>query len=162
MVWGVAVSSLVARRRFSLPLSGQPDSVFEFIKDWEALTERIAFCATSATRDARNSAVFTVGAVGGSLLLGLATALLLNQKLRWRNGARAVLFAPTLLSGAAIGIVWVYIFDPRFGLLARLLGGIGIGSPSVLPGPTKKPISSSKSRFRLGPNVGSGASSDLV
>jgi ABC-type sugar transport system permease subunit len=83
----------------------------------------------------RNSAVFTVGAVGGSLLLGLATALLLNQKLRWRNGARAVLFAPTLLSGAAIGIVWVYIFDPRFGLLARLLSGIGIGSPSWLTDP---------------------------
>ena len=83
----------------------------------------------------RNSVVFTVGAVGGSLLLGLAAALLLNQKLRWRNGARAVLFAPTLLSGAAIGIVWVYIFDPRFGLLARLLGGIGIGSPSWLTDP---------------------------
>jgi sn-glycerol 3-phosphate transport system permease protein len=63
----------------------------------------------------KNSVVFTIGAVGGSLLLGLAAALLLNQKLRWRNGARAVLFAPTLLSGAAIGIVWVYIFDPRFG-----------------------------------------------
>ena len=83
----------------------------------------------------RNSLVFTAGAVGGSLLLGLATALLLNQKLRWRNGARAVLFAPTLLSGAAIGIVWVYIFDPRFGLLARLLGGIGVGSPNWLTDP---------------------------
>ncbi len=83
----------------------------------------------------RNSAVFTAGAVGGSLLLGLATALLLNQKLRWRNGARAVLFAPTLLSGAAIAIVWVYIFDPRFGLLARLLGGLGIGSPNWLTDP---------------------------
>src|SRR3712207_603745 len=83
----------------------------------------------------KNSAVFTAGAVGGSLLLGLATALLLNQKLRWRNGARAVLFAPTLLSGAAIAIVWVYIFDPRFGLLARLLGAVGIGSPSWLTAP---------------------------
>jgi ABC-type sugar transport system permease subunit len=83
----------------------------------------------------KNSAYFTAGAVGGSLMLGLATALLLNQKLRWRNGARAVLFAPTLLSGAAIGIVWVYIFDPRFGMMARLLGGIGIGSPSWLSDP---------------------------
>ncbi len=83
----------------------------------------------------KNSAVFTIGAVGGSLLLGLATALLLNQKLRFRNGARAVLFAPTLLSGAAIGIVWVYIFDPRFGLLARLIGPLGISSPSWLTDP---------------------------
>ncbi len=78
----------------------------------------------------KNSAVFTVGAVGGSLLLGLAAALLLNRKLRFRNGARAVLFAPTLLSGAAIGIVWVYIFDPRFGLLARIIGAVGINSPA--------------------------------
>ena len=82
-----------------------------------------------------NSAVFTIGAVGGSLVLGLATALLLNQKLRWRNGARAVLFAPTLLSGAAIGIVWVYIFDPRFGLLARIIGAVGISSPNWLTDP---------------------------
>lgn len=83
----------------------------------------------------KNSLVFTVGAVGGSLLLGLATALLLNQKLRWRNGARAVLFAPTLLSGAAIGIVWVYIFDPRFGLLERIIGAVGINSPNWLTDP---------------------------
>src|SRR4028118_831033 len=32
----------------------------------------------------QNSLVFTLGAVGGSLVLGLATALLLNQKLRGR------------------------------------------------------------------------------
>jgi multiple sugar transport system permease protein/sn-glycerol 3-phosphate transport system permease protein len=95
------------------------------------------YLATDATfhQVLRNSLVFTAGAVGGSLVLGLATALLLNQKLRWRNGARAVLFAPTLLSGAAIGIVWVYIFDPRFGMLARLLGAVGIASPNWLSDP---------------------------
>jgi ABC-type sugar transport system permease subunit len=95
------------------------------------------YLATDATFHLvlRNSLVFTAGAVGGSLLLGLATALLLNQKLWGRNGARAVLFAPTLLSGAAIGIVWVYIFDPRFGMLARLLDGIGLPSPSWLTDP---------------------------
>jgi sn-glycerol 3-phosphate transport system permease protein len=83
----------------------------------------------------QNSFVFTAGAVGGSLLLGLATALLLNQALWGRNGARATLFAPTLLSGAAIGIVWVYIFDPRFGLLARIIGAVGISSPNWLTDP---------------------------
>ena len=83
----------------------------------------------------QNSLVFTLGAVGGSLVLGLATALLLNQKLRGRDAARAVLFAPTLLSGAAIGIVWVYVFDPRFGLLARFLGFINIPSPDWLGDP---------------------------
>ena len=83
----------------------------------------------------QNSLVFTVGAVGGSLLLGLATALLLNQRLRGRDAARAVLFAPTLLSGAAIGIVWVYVFDPRFGLLAQFLGFLNLASPNWLGDP---------------------------
>jgi ABC-type sugar transport system permease subunit len=79
-----------------------------------------------------NTFVFTAGAVGGSLLLGLLIALLLNQPLRMRDGARAVVFAPTLLSGAAISIVWVYIFDPRYGLMRQALDPFGIPSPTWL------------------------------
>lgn len=79
-----------------------------------------------------NTIVFTVATVGLSLVLGLAAALLLNQPLKWRNGARAVLFAPTLLSGAAISIVWVYMFDPRYGLIAQILGWVNLGSPNWL------------------------------
>ena len=82
-----------------------------------------------------NTAYFTVAAVGLSLLLGLIVALLLNQPLRFREGARAVVFAPTLLSGAAIGIVWSYIFDPRYGLMAQALGWFGFSSPDWLNRP---------------------------
>jgi ABC-type sugar transport system permease subunit len=39
---------------------------------------------------------------------------------------------PTLLSSAAIGIVWVYIFDPRFGLLKTVLDVAQIDSPNCL------------------------------
>ncbi len=83
-----------------------------------------------------NSLWFAIGAVGGSLLLGLSIAMLLNQKLRFRNFARASVFMPTLLSGAAIGIVWVYIFDPRYGILAGFLKVVGVNSPAWL-GDTK-------------------------
>ncbi len=82
-----------------------------------------------------NTAYFTVAAVGLSLLLGLIVALLLNQPLKLRNGARAVVFAPTLLSGAAIGIVWSYIFDPRYGLVAQGLSWINVSSPDWLNRP---------------------------
>lgn len=82
-----------------------------------------------------NTAVFTVVSVAATMVLGLGLALLLNQPLRWRNGARAVLFTPTVLSGAAIAIVWIYIFDPRFGLLAQILGWFGIVSPNWLADP---------------------------
>jgi sn-glycerol 3-phosphate transport system permease protein len=83
----------------------------------------------------KNTFIFTGGAVGGSLLLGLMIALLLNQPLRMRDGARAVVFAPTLLSGAAISIVWVYIFDPRYGLMRTVLDPFGIPSPTWLRDP---------------------------
>jgi sn-glycerol 3-phosphate transport system permease protein len=82
-----------------------------------------------------NTVYFTVGAVGGTLVLGLAVALLLNQPLRGRDGARAVLFAPSLLSGAAISIVWIYLFDPRFGLIARGLAALHLASPYWLTDP---------------------------
>lgn len=82
-----------------------------------------------------NTIVFTVASVGLSLILGLAAALLLNQPLKGRTGARALLFAPTLLSGAAISLVWVYMFDPRYGLIAQLLGWVNLGSPNWLLDP---------------------------
>ena len=82
-----------------------------------------------------NTVYFTVAAVGLSLLLGFVIALLLNQPLKFRDTARAVVFAPTLLSGAAIGIVWSYIFDPRYGLVAQVLGWINVSSPDWLNKP---------------------------
>ncbi len=82
-----------------------------------------------------NSLYFACGAVGGSLVLGLVAALLLNQRLRGRDGARAVIFMPTLLSGAAIGIVWAYLFDPRYGLIRTLLSLVHLPSPNWLGDP---------------------------
>ncbi len=82
-----------------------------------------------------NSLYFTLGAVGGALILGLAFALLLNQPLRGRDGARAVVFMPTLISGAVIGLVWAYIFDPRYGLIAVAVRSVGLNPPAWLRDP---------------------------
>jgi ABC-type sugar transport system permease subunit len=78
---------------------------------------------------ALNTATFTVGSVGLTLVLGLCLALLLNEKLRFRNAARTVLFTPTVLSGAAVAIVWYFIFDPNWGMLKTALGWVGLPSP---------------------------------
>lgn len=83
----------------------------------------------------QNTVIFIVACVVFTLGLGLLVALLLNEKLKGRNAVRALVFAPYLLSGAAIGIVWAYIFDPRFGLLAQILGWFAIPSPHWLDRP---------------------------
>jgi len=78
----------------------------------------------------RNTVVFTFATVAGTMGIGLALALILNLGLRGRDAARTVLFAPYVVSGAAVGITWLFIFDPRFGLVAAILGRAGIASPN--------------------------------
>ncbi len=78
----------------------------------------------------RNTLVFTAATVAGTMGIGLGAALLLNQKLRGRNAARTILFAPYVLGGAAVGIIWLFIFDPRFGLVSAILDRFGVPSPN--------------------------------
>ncbi len=73
-----------------------------------------------------NTVIFTVAAVAGSMILGLALALLLDRKLFGRNVVRSVIFAPFVISGAAIGVAFQFIFDPSFGLVQDLLHRLGV------------------------------------
>lgn len=82
-----------------------------------------------------NTFVFTTVSVVLLIVLGLLIALLLNQNLRGRNAARSILFSPTILAGAAIAIVWIYIFDPRFGFIYTILKPLGIPAPKWLTDP---------------------------
>lgn len=83
----------------------------------------------------RNTAVFTLATVGISMALGLGLALLLDQRLRGRNLVRSVVFAPFVISGAAIGVAFSFVFDPSFGLVSDLLTRIGIESPNFYQDP---------------------------
>ncbi|NKY91875.1 glycerol-3-phosphate ABC transporter permease [Gordonia sp. 852002-50395_SCH5434458] len=75
-----------------------------------------------------NTVIFTVVAVAGSMALGLALALLLDRKLRGRNLLRSIVFAPFVLSGAAVGIAFQFVFDPSFGLINDLMHRLHLGS----------------------------------
>ncbi|GAA5015999.1 sugar ABC transporter permease [Terrabacter aeriphilus] len=83
----------------------------------------------------RNTLVFTVATVGISMAVGLGLALLLDQKLKGRNLVRSVVFAPFVISGAAIGIAFQFVFDPNYGLIRDLLVRVGIGVPDFYQEP---------------------------
>ncbi len=103
------------------------------IKIWVGLDNyQFLFSSPAFGRIALNTLVFTFGSVGITCTLGLGIALLLNQQLRGRNMVRSVVFSPVMLSGAAIGIVWIYIFDPRYGLLDVFIRAVGLRSPNWL------------------------------
>ncbi|MFC6011605.1 carbohydrate ABC transporter permease [Nocardia lasii] len=73
-----------------------------------------------------NTLIFTVAAVVVSMALGLALAMLLDRKLFGRNVVRSALFAPFVISGAAIGVAFQFIFDPSFGLVQDLAHRLGV------------------------------------
>ena len=65
---------------------------------------------------------FTLATVGGGMVLGLLLAVLLNRKPRFRGTARTIVVAAYVLSGVAVGLLWLlvslFVFDPNFGVLS--------------------------------------------
>ena len=82
-----------------------------------------------------NTIIFTATTVLGSMVLGLALAMLLDQQIKGRGLVRSAVFAPYVIAGAAIGIAFQFIFDPRFGLISGMLGALGITSPDFYQDP---------------------------
>lgn len=79
--------------------------------------------------------VFTVATVLGSMVIGLLMAVVLDQNLRARGLVRSVVFAPYVISGAAIGIAFQFVFDPRFGMIQDILRRLGLDSPNFYQDP---------------------------
>ncbi|MEU7993304.1 carbohydrate ABC transporter permease [Rothia amarae] len=69
------------------------------------------------------------------MVLGLGLVLLLDRNLKGRNLVRSLVFAPYVISGAAIGVAFQFVFDPGYGLIQDLLGRIGIESPQFYTDP---------------------------
>lgn len=81
--------------------------------------------------------VFTIATVGGSMVLGLLVSLALNRRLIGTTFARSAVFAPFVLSGVGVGLVWLFIFDPIVGVLSHILRGLSLAVPDwfLQPGP---------------------------
>lgn len=88
------------------------------------------FTSPSTGTIVANTVIFTVAAVAGSMVIGLALAMLLDQKLHGRGMVRSMVFAPYVISGAAVGVAFQFVFDPTFGLVQDLLDRIGVTSPN--------------------------------
>ena len=69
------------------------------------------------------------------MVLGLVLAMLLDQPLRGRNLVRSTVFAPFVISGAAVGLAAQFVFDPHFGLVQDLLHRVGVGVPDFYQEP---------------------------
>lgn len=76
--------------------------------------------------DLVNNAVFTVGFVGLSLVVGLMLAILLDQRIRGESFFRNLFLLPMSLSYVVTGTIWSWIFNPHIGI-NQLLDPFGFG-----------------------------------
>lgn len=65
--------------------------------------------------DIRNTLIFTTLFVGGSLLLGLGLAILLDQGLRGESFFRSLFLFPMAISFIVTGVVWRWLMNPAQG-----------------------------------------------
>ncbi len=63
-------------------------------------------------------------------IVGLAMALALNAKLKGVSVFRTMFYRPSVVPGIAATLVWVWILNPRFGLLNTVLAWFGINGPN--------------------------------
>jgi len=73
-----------------------------------------------------NSAYFTFGNIPLNMIAGLTLAMTVNSYIRFRNFFRVVFYLPLVTSSIALSMVWLWLFDPHFGLLNAFLRIMGL------------------------------------
>ncbi|MCU0500365.1 MAG: sugar ABC transporter permease [Anaerolineae bacterium] len=73
----------------------------------------------------RSTLAFVVGYLPLNLALGLAIALLMNQRVRGITGFRAIYYLPAVTSGVAVAILWQFVFHKQWGILNAILSVFG-------------------------------------
>ncbi len=93
------------------------------------------------TRDAnfitalKNTAFYAVFSVPLAITLALMLALLLNMKVKGVRIFRTIYYLPSVLSGVAVTLLWMWIFAPVGGLINNVLGILGIQGPAWFSDP---------------------------
>ena len=92
-------------------------------------------------RSLLNVLLFAVMYVPLVLVLSFFAAVLLNQNLPGAKVFRAFMYFPCLTNGVATAYVWMWIFNPTYGLLNQLLGVFGLPPGTWLTDPSTAMVS---------------------
>jgi multiple sugar transport system permease protein len=73
-----------------------------------------------------NTIVWVAGSIVFQVILGIATAVLLNQNFRGRGILRAITLIPWVIPGIVAATTWAWMFHTEFGIINYMLTGPGI------------------------------------
>jgi multiple sugar transport system permease protein len=76
--------------------------------------------------------LYTAMALPLELMLSFGVALLLNFRGFGINVFRALFYLPSVLPPVAVAILWLWMFNPKYGMLNQMLGFLGLDGPGWL------------------------------
>lgn len=74
----------------------------------------------------RTTAVWTVANVVAQIILGLALAVLLNEKIRGRGLYRSIALIPYIVPSVAAALIWRWMYDGSSGIINAILFRLGL------------------------------------
>ena len=100
-------------------------------KDWVGLSNYVrVFGEAAALQAFINNIVWVVLGTILPVVLGLLEALIVWSGVRGSLAFRTLFFLPFVLPLVVVGIVWQWIYHPLFGILNKVLDGVGLESLS--------------------------------
>jgi len=79
----------------------------------------------------RVSLTYSFFSIPLGIVVGLGLAILLNQKVAGLAFWRTLYYLPSVVSGVAVAILWLTLFNPDHGLFNLFLGHLGIQHPPL-------------------------------
>ena len=79
-----------------------------------------------------NTAYYVFLSIPLTMIVGFVIALLLNQNIRGQSFYRILYYLPSVIPGIASALLWLWLFNPEFGIINWLLSLIGIAGPRWL------------------------------
>lgn len=88
----------------------------------------------------RVSFYFTLGSVPARMFLALGLAVILNSQIKGISIFRSLFFLPSVASIVAISMLWLWLYNPSFGIFNFILNSFGFSSQSWLRNPQQAPF----------------------
>jgi multiple sugar transport system permease protein len=104
----------------------KPEPQFVGLKQFQKMWSDPAFWLVL-----RNSLVWTLAVVLSQFVVGLGTALLLNERFHGRALARGIVVISWVTPGVIAALVWRLMYDPQLGIVNGLLAGLGVPHPTI-------------------------------
>lgn len=82
-----------------------------------------------------NTFSYVIVIVPGTIIISLILAALLNTKIKGRGFFRVVYFIPAITMGAAVAMIWKWMYNSDHGIINAILNALGFDSVNFLTNP---------------------------